>query len=90
MATPIETAPPPSGATLVKGQLPARLRNAIPQGSLAPGQHVVEAKWAVELGFAQGSVREAIYLLIVEGSRVDARPSCSYLFALTGAGAAHD
>lgn len=67
MATLSGNAPPPPGATLVKEQLAARLRDAILQGRLASGQRVVEVKWAVEFGVAQGSVREAINLLIAEG-----------------------
>jgi DNA-binding GntR family transcriptional regulator len=52
---------------LVKEQLAARLKNAILEGRLAPGDRVVEIAWAREFGVAQASVREAINLLIAEG-----------------------
>ena len=52
---------------LVKDTLAARLREAIMDGRLAPGQRVVEGVWAREFGAAQASVREAINLLISLG-----------------------
>lgn len=63
MSTTIE---PPAGS-LIKEQLAARLREAIVQGRLAPGQRVIEGAWGREFGAAQASVREAINLLIGEG-----------------------
>jgi GntR family transcriptional regulator, trigonelline degradation regulator len=52
---------------LVKESLAATLRELITSGVLAPGERIVEGKWAVELGVAQASIREAINLLIAEG-----------------------
>ncbi len=52
---------------LVKEQLSARLKHAIMQGRLHPGERVIEGAWAREFGVAQTSVREAINLLIAEG-----------------------
>ena len=54
-------------AALLKQQLAARLKTAIVDGRLRPGQRVVEGAWAREFGTAQASVREAINLLIAEG-----------------------
>jgi Transcriptional regulators len=62
----ISTLEPPGGS-LVKEQLAARLRDAILEGRLAPGQRVIEGAWARKFGVAQASVREAINLLIGEG-----------------------
>lgn len=56
-----------SNGTLVKQHLANHLKKAITSGRLAPGERVVEAKWAREFGVAQASVREAINLLISEG-----------------------
>ncbi len=56
-----------SDGTLVKQHLANKLKEAITSGRLAPGERVVEAKWAREFGVAQASVREAINLLISEG-----------------------
>ena len=52
---------------LVKTNLAERLRAEIVSGSLAPGQRIVEGKWATRFGVAQGSVREAINILTQEG-----------------------
>ena len=54
-------------SALVKEHLASKLKQAIMQGRLVPGQRVVEGKWASEFGAAQASVREAINLLISEG-----------------------
>lgn len=51
----------------MKVQVANRLRGEIIGGRLAPGQRVVEGKWACELGVAQASVREAINILVGEG-----------------------
>jgi DNA-binding GntR family transcriptional regulator len=56
-----------SHGELVKQHLAAALKQAIMSGRLAPGQRVIEGKWATEFGTAQASVREAINLLISEG-----------------------
>jgi DNA-binding GntR family transcriptional regulator len=56
-----------SDGTLVKQHLATKLKEAITSGRLAPGERVVEAKWARAFGVAQASVREAINLLVSEG-----------------------
>lgn len=56
----------PAGS-LVKQNLAQALKNAILEGSLLPGQRVVEGKWARHFRVAQASVREAINLLVAEG-----------------------
>ena len=53
--------------TLLKENLAARLKEAIMDGRLEPGQRVIEGFWAREFGAAQASVREAINLLISDG-----------------------
>jgi DNA-binding GntR family transcriptional regulator len=53
--------------SLLKENLAAALRQAILDGRLAPGDRVVEGRWAREFGAAQASVREAINLLIADG-----------------------
>jgi DNA-binding GntR family transcriptional regulator len=52
---------------LVKHDLADRLRTEIMNGSLLPGVRIIEGKWAVRFGVAQGSVREAINLLAQDG-----------------------
>jgi DNA-binding GntR family transcriptional regulator len=52
---------------LVKEHLAVRLKDAIIEGRLSPGQRVVEGAWGRKFGVAQASVREAINLLIAEG-----------------------
>jgi len=52
---------------LVKTKLAERLRREIVKGSLAPGERIVEGKWAVKFGVAQGSIREAINILAQDG-----------------------
>ncbi len=47
----------------MKTKLAERLRCEIVKGSLAPGERIVEGKWAVKFGVAQGSIREAINIL---------------------------
>src|ERR1700751_219410 len=56
-----------SGNGLVKHDLAARLRAEIMDGSLPSGDRIVEAKWAQKFGVAQGSIREAINILALEG-----------------------
>jgi DNA-binding GntR family transcriptional regulator len=53
--------------SLLKESLASALKQAIMEGRLAPGERVVEGKWAKEFGAAQASIREAINLLISEG-----------------------
>jgi DNA-binding GntR family transcriptional regulator len=52
---------------LLKQTVAARLRTEILSGRLPAGERIVEAKWAAELGVAQGSVREALNLLASDG-----------------------
>lgn len=54
-------------SALVKENLAARMREAIVERRLRPGQRVIESEWAREFGVAQASVREAINLLIFDG-----------------------
>lgn len=44
-----------------------RLREAILDGSLVPGQHLVEIETAAELGISRGPLREAFKILATEG-----------------------
>jgi DNA-binding GntR family transcriptional regulator len=53
--------------TSVKGNVAAVLREEIIAGKLAPGERIVESKWANRLGVAQASVREALNILATEG-----------------------
>jgi len=55
------------GNGLVKRDLADLLRTEIMNGSLPSGDRVVEAKWAQKFGVAQGSIREAINILSLEG-----------------------
>ena len=55
------------GNGLVKHDLADRLRAEIMNGSLPSGDRIVEAKWAQKFGVAQGSIREAINILALEG-----------------------
>jgi DNA-binding GntR family transcriptional regulator len=52
---------------LIKQTLADKLREAIIEGELVPGQRIIEGFWARKFGVAQTSVREAINLLINEG-----------------------
>lgn len=52
---------------LVKHNLAERLRKEIMSGSLQPGMRIVEGKWALKFGVAQGSIREAINILAQAG-----------------------
>lgn len=62
-----QMATPAASGSLVKLNLASRLKEAIVEGRIRPGQRVVEASWAREFGVAQASVREAINLLVAEG-----------------------
>jgi DNA-binding GntR family transcriptional regulator len=57
----------PAPPTLIKHSTAESLRREILEGRLKPGQRIVEGKWASQLNVAQGSVREAINLLMTEG-----------------------
>jgi DNA-binding GntR family transcriptional regulator len=52
---------------LIKETLAAALREKIVSGVIEPGEVIVEGKWAAQLGAAQGSVREALNILVSEG-----------------------
>src|ERR1700747_490769 len=56
-----------SGNGLVKPDLAGRLRTEIMKGLLPCGDRIVEGKWARKFGVAQGSIREAINILALEG-----------------------
>ena len=56
-----------SGNGFVKHDLADRLRTEIMNGSLPSGDRIVEGKWARKFGVAQGSIREAINILALEG-----------------------
>ena len=52
---------------MVKDSVAVVLRDEIIRGNLAPGDRIVEGKWAARLGVAQTSIREAINSLMAEG-----------------------
>lgn len=52
---------------LMKETIAAVLRGKLIAGGIAPGELIVERKWAAQLGVAQASVREALNLLASEG-----------------------
>ena len=56
-----------AGGGLLKESLAARLREEILAGNIAPGEKIIEGRWARRLGVAQVSVREALNILITEG-----------------------
>lgn len=54
-------------SSLVKDSVAVHLRNAIIAGRLAPGEPIVEGKWAAKLSVAQSSIRAALNILEAEG-----------------------
>ena len=52
---------------LVKETLAEKLLAEIMNGSLSPGERIIEGKWAQHFGVAQGTIREAINLLERDG-----------------------
>jgi DNA-binding GntR family transcriptional regulator len=56
-----------SGNGFVKNDLADRLRTEIINGALPRGMRIIEGKWAQKFGVAQGSIREAINILALEG-----------------------
>lgn len=52
---------------LVKDSIAAQIRREIIDGTLAPGEQLVEGKWAAKLGVAQASIRAALHILEGEG-----------------------
>jgi len=57
--------PEPRG--LLKENLATQLRQEILLGKIAPGEKIIEARWARKYGVAQISIREAINILTTEG-----------------------
>ncbi len=68
---------------LVKQNAARALREAVLQGRVAPGERIVEATWAEELGAAQASVREAINILVGEGLVTKAPRRSARVISLT-------
>ncbi len=58
---------PVNPLVLVKNSVAELLREQIIQGSLMPGERIVETKWALRFGVAQASIREAINILAQDG-----------------------
>lgn len=52
---------------LLKENVAQRLREEILAAGIAPGEKIVEGKWAREYGVAQISVREALNILVAQG-----------------------
>ena len=52
---------------LLKENIAARLREQILAGRLAPGEKIIEGRWARQYGAAQVSIREALNILTSEG-----------------------
>lgn len=50
-----------------KDNLAALFREEIVSGRLAPGEKIIEVRWAKKLGLSQTSVREALNILSAEG-----------------------
>src|ERR1700676_4595461 len=74
---------------LVKTNLAERLRLEIVNGSLAPGERIVEGKWAARFGVAQGSIREAINILAQDGFISKESGRSARVIHLSEADAAH-
>jgi DNA-binding GntR family transcriptional regulator len=78
---------PSSG--LLKESLAVQLREAILSGKLAPGEKIVERRWAREFGAAQVSVREALNILIAEGFVTKGHGRSARVLRLTDAAIIH-
>ena len=52
---------------LLKENIAARLREEILAGRIAPGEKIIEGRWARQYGTAQVSIREALNILTAEG-----------------------
>ena len=52
---------------MLKESIAARLREEILVGRIAPGEKIVEGRWARQYGVAQVSIREALNILTAEG-----------------------
>jgi DNA-binding GntR family transcriptional regulator len=57
----------PTTTGLIKNHLSDELRSEILNGSLKPGERIVEGKWAAKFGVAKASIREAINILAQAG-----------------------
>jgi len=60
-----ENAGEPRG--LLKENIAVRLREEILAGRIAPGEKIVESRWARQFGVAQVSIREALNILTTDG-----------------------
>jgi len=80
-------APPSSG--LLKESLAIQIREAILSGKLAPGEKIIERRWAREFGAAQVSVREALNILIAEGFVTKGHGRSARVLRLTDAAIIH-
>src|SRR3984885_6489303 len=65
--SPLTTKHPQQDLLLVKDNLAAYFREEIISGRFAPGEKIVEVKWAKLLKISQTSVREALNILLAEG-----------------------
>lgn len=52
---------------LLKENIAAQLREEIIAGRIAPGEKIIEGRWARQFGAAQVSIREALNILTTEG-----------------------
>lgn len=53
--------------SLIKDTIATQFRQQILEGTLAPGEPLIEGKWASQLGVAQSSIRAALHILEFEG-----------------------
>jgi DNA-binding GntR family transcriptional regulator len=67
LSSPLTTKYSQQDLLLVKDNLAAYFREEIISGRLAPGEKIVEVKWAKLLKISQTSVREALNILLAEG-----------------------
>ena len=56
-----------ASAGLVKKTLAEKILTEIMNGTLSPGERIIESRWAQHFGVAQGTIREAINLLERDG-----------------------
>jgi DNA-binding GntR family transcriptional regulator len=64
---PVSETPVLKPTPLIKENLATLLREEIISGRIAPGDPIVEGRRAAELNVSQGSVREALNILVAEG-----------------------
>jgi DNA-binding GntR family transcriptional regulator len=57
----------PESRSLLKQNLAMQIRAEILLGTIAPGEKIIEGRWARHFGVAQVSIREAINILTTEG-----------------------